>query len=36
MNTLLKIKEFDAHGGPENVKMGGDGHAQTSTTVGRL
>ncbi|MGO4877698.1 hypothetical protein [Pedobacter sp. AJM] len=37
MNTLLKIKEFDAHRGPENVKMGGgDGHVQTATTVGSL
>ena len=36
MNMLLKIKEFDAHGGPVNVKMGGDGHSQTSTTVGRF
>lgn len=36
MNTLLKIREFDAHGGPSNVKMGGDGHAQTATTVGRF
>ncbi len=36
MKTLLKLKEFDAHGGPSDVKMGGDGHAQTSTTVGRF
>ncbi|MDQ0970083.1 hypothetical protein QFZ20_005486 [Flavobacterium sp. W4I14] len=36
MNTLVKIKEYDAHGGPSNVKMGGDDHAQTSTTVGRF
>ncbi len=36
MNTLVKIKEYDAHGGPSNEKMGGDGHAQTSTTTGRF
>lgn len=36
MNTLVKIKEYDAHGGPSNVKMGGDGHSQTSTTTGRF
>lgn len=36
MDKLLKFKEYDAHGGPSNLKMGSDGHEQTSTSTGRF
>ncbi len=36
INFLIKIKEFDAHGGPATKTMGGDGHEMTPTTAGRF
>lgn len=32
---LIKIQEYDGHGGPSSEVMGGDGHAMTSTRAGR-
>lgn len=32
---LIKINQYDAHGGPSNQKLGGDGQMQTSTREGR-
>ncbi|MEO3405636.1 hypothetical protein AAFN85_17120 [Mucilaginibacter sp. CAU 1740] len=34
-NLLIKIKEFDAHGGPSTKKTGMDGHEMTPTRSGR-
>lgn len=33
--SLIKIKEFDAHGGPTQKIMGADGHSQDPTRAGR-
>lgn len=34
-HLLIKIKEYDAHGGPSTKKMGHDGHEMTPTRNGR-
>ena len=36
INSLIKIKEYDAHGGPPVKTMGQDGHEMTQTTSGRF